>query len=224
MERKKSELQAVSSSRVQPTYHSTEVSYMVPKIMHKINIFSIDFWDGIELYTHTISEMDLFQIECNWCHRHGHCIRYGFYDRAYIIRPDNLNDRIDIQRVLCKACHKTHGILPEVIVPYAQFSIVFMFLVLYQYFLGEKTVEAICAEFNIAPHTLFQWKKVFLQQKDIFLGVLESGKYTAIEALSWIKNQSAYAHDFVGPFLRKTEHMPMQTHRNPSNTRRPVLA
>lgn len=197
---------------------------MIPRIFHKINIFSIDFHGGMELYYRSMSAADLFQIECNWCHRHGSCIRYGSYERAYIIRPDKLDDRIFIQRVLCKACHRTHGILPEEIVPYAQHSIVFMFFALYQYFLGVKTVEAICADFEMDPPLLYYWKKVFLKQKDIFLGVLESGKHTAMESLLWIKGQSAYGLNFVAPFLQKTERMPMQHHKNPPNTRRPVLS
>ena len=126
--------------------------------------------------------------------------------------------------MLCKACGTTHAILPEEIVPYAQYSIVFMFLVLYQYYVGKNTVKAICDQFMIAPSVLYRWKRVFKEHKDRYLGILESDKHSEVKALSWLRDLSSYAQDLAAPFLAKIEHMPMQTHRNPTNTRRPVMA
>ena len=126
--------------------------------------------------------------------------------------------------MMCKACGTTHAILPEEIVPYAQYSVVFMFLVLYQYYIGKSTVTAICDQFIIAPAVLYRWKRVFKEHKDRYLGILESDKHPELKVLPWMKDLPSYAQDLAAPFLAKTEHMPMQTHRNPTNTRRPVLA
>ena len=59
---------------------------------------------------------------------------------------------------------------------------------------------------------------------DIFLGVIESDKLTERDVLSWLREQPSYGQSIAAAFLAKTEHMPMQSHRNPTNTRQPVLA
>lgn len=202
--------------------------YMIHRNLHFGKIFQPVLELGREIYNDYIKSLDLFQVKCNDCKCQGDCIRYGRYDRGYFIFPEDAdsNERILIQRVLCKACGVTHAILPEEIVPYAQYSIIFMLLVLYQYFLRpetHRTVQEICDEFRIVPPLLYRWKKAFRKDKDKYLGVLESDKYTELEALSWLINLSNYSKDFAASFLEKTERMPMQTHRNPPNTRRPKM-
>lgn len=202
--------------------------YMIHRNPHFGKIFQPVLERGRIIYDDYIESLDPFQVLCNNCKCRGDCIRYGRYDRGYLISPEDgaTNERIFIQRMLCKACGVTHAILPEEIVPYAQYSIIFMFLVLYQYFLRpetHRTVQEICEEFRIVPPLLYRWIRAFKKDKDKYLGILESDKYTELEALSWLKDLPNYAQGFAASFLEKTERMPMQTHRNPPNTRRPVL-
>jgi len=203
-------------------------TYMIHRNPHFGKIFRPVLKHGRKIYDGYIKKLDLFEVKCNDCQCRGECIRYGRYDRGYFLFPEDAdsNERIFIQRVLCKACGVTHAILPEEIVPYAQYSIIFMLLVLEQYFLRpetHRTVQEICDEFRITPPLLYRWKKAFKKDKDKYLGVLESDKYTELEALSWLKDLPNYGKGFAAGFLEKTERMPMQTHRNPTNTRRPEL-
>ena len=199
--------------------------FMIPVFYCLCNIFGPNFTNGLTQYYEFIAEMDRFQIECNYCHRRGCCIRHAYYQRNYLLKPEALDPvPISILRMKCKECGTTHAILPEEIVAYAQFSAVFMFLVLYQYYLREKTVEAICAEFGIAPPALYRWKKTFEHHKDIYFGVLESGKHSALCALKKLRTLPSYARDFAAMFLRRTERLPMQRHPSASNICRPVFA
>lgn len=51
-------------------------------------------------------------------------IRWGTYERMAICIDDNKIEEklISIQRYRCKSCGKTHGILPEGLIPYKQFA------------------------------------------------------------------------------------------------------
>lgn len=197
--------------------------YMIHKMFRFGNILSQNCIVNKKQYDTQIESLDRFQVECGDCHRRGCCIKHGFYERNYLISPA-YRDKIQILRMLCKACGSTHAILPEEIVPYAQYSIIFMFLVLYQYYIERSKVEDICDQFGIVPAVLYRWKRTFKRHKDRYLGILESGKYTESETLALLRDLPNYAQDLAGAFIAKTERMPMQTHRNPPNTRRPVLA
>ena len=173
--------------------------------------------------------MDLFQMECNHCHCHGDCIRYGSYRRSYLLHTEDLSSGsgsgVRIQRVLCKRCGHTHALLPEEIIPYAQFSMIFVLAVLFLYYArpNGESVATICTIMGIAPPQLYRWKIRFEKQKDIFLGVIKSALYPGLKAVEKLRGFADYGKEFCSLFLTKTEKMPMQTHRNAPNTRRPVM-
>lgn len=58
-------------------------------------------------------------------------------------------------------------------VPYRSYSLRFILTVLRSYFLHRMSVEEICATYGIAISTLYQWKRLFLKQKALWLGALE---------------------------------------------------
>lgn len=204
---------------------------MIPVNLHHCNIFSGTFLqntvDMIQLYIDFIKTLNVFGLECNNCHRKGCCIRHGYYERSYLLCVGDLKGKgtkIGILRVKCKHCGRTHAILPEEIAPYLPFSTVFIFPVLWQFYEKKKTTEAICRDFEIAVPQLYRWKNRFEKQKDQFLGVLESAKYSGSVALAWLSQLQDYGTEFAGRYLTVTEKMPMQQHANPPNTRRPVFS
>lgn len=182
--------------------------------------------EWIDMYTQFILTLNLFHLECNHCHCRGECIRHGYYTRGYILEPDDLvkGARIRILRVKCKHCGKTHAVLPEEIVPYSSYTSTFIGAALDRHYTDGQTVEAVCDAMEIEPVLLYQWKKHFQEQKDRYLGRLESEKLCAREALDKLFKLKDYVLDFAGTFLRGTEKMPMQKHRNPPNTTLPVFS
>lgn len=204
---------------------------MIPVNLHHCNIFSGTFLQNtvekIEMYTQFITSLNVFGLECNYCHRKGSCIRHGYYERSYLLKAEDLmgeGTRIRILRVKCKHCGRTHAILPEEIAPYLPFSTAFIFPVLYQFYEKKKTVGKICKEFQITAPQLYRWKERFERQKDQFLGVLESDRYNGRDALTWLSQLRDYGKEYAGKYLSLTEKMPMQQHANPPNTRRPVFS
>ena len=199
---------------------------MIPKKLHDFNILSgkKQHFLSREIYKQYIQSLEPAQLECNSCHHRGCCIRHGFYDRYYLLSPADFNsDKIKIQRVKCKDCNATHALLPEEIVPYSQYSIVFIFLALYQYYLKENTVKIICEELGITLRMLYRWAHRFEAQKERFLGLLQSMQHSCKETIQWLLRQDSYGDGIARQHLKQTEKMPMQNHRNPTNTRHPVM-
>ena len=109
------------------------------------------------------------------------------------------------------------------IVPYLQYSVVFIYLVLFQYYFTAETVESICMVLKITAPQIYRWKKHFEKQKDRYLGVLKSAEHSAHDVLIWLGKLKDYGNDFAVKYVSLTEKMPMQQHANPPNTCRPVF-
>lgn len=62
-------------------------------------------------------------LRCPKC-QSSQLIRWGTYERTaiYIGESQVEEKRLTIQRYRCKSCGKTHGILPEGLIPYKQFA------------------------------------------------------------------------------------------------------
>lgn len=84
----------------------------------------------------------------------------------------------------CQACYSTHAILPEVLVPYKQYGILFILYVLKAYYFRNETVASLCERFGIAIATLYAWKKRYLSHKTLHLGKLEKYLHTQDQHLS----------------------------------------
>lgn len=211
---------------------------MIPVNLHHCNIFS-GFEEKsssalIRAYSAFIAMLNMFTLECNNCHRRGECIRHGYYKRGYLLTAEDIlaGTRIRILRVRCKHCGRTHAILPEEIVPYLRFTATFIGAALNRYYtripredcIRKESAEKICLDLAIEVPQLYRWKKQFEEQKDRYLGVLESARYSAGRAMEWLMERKDYVVEFAGKYLRSTEKIPMQSHANPTNMRQPVFS
>lgn len=70
-------------------------------------------------YTNFIGNFDFCNVKCT-C---GSCslVKFGKYHRG--VKINGMCISFDIQRVFCKACNRTHAILPMGIIPYMQLSL-----------------------------------------------------------------------------------------------------
>jgi len=80
---------------------------------------------------------------------------------------------ITITRLICSSCKHTHAILPEIIIPYGSYSLIFILNVLRDYYLSHMTVCTLCNKYQISPSTLYAWKHLFIIHKKLWLGFLE---------------------------------------------------
>jgi hypothetical protein len=93
---------------------------------------------------------------------------------------------IAISRIICSSCGHPHAILPEIIIPYSSYSLLFVLSVLRDYYLSHLTVQALCDKYQISPSTLYAWKRLFLIHKKLWLGILQDIYQNALNFLSSI--------------------------------------
>ena len=115
---------------------------------------------------------------CPSCGAAGKLSPYGEYFRNLVSHngEKTIESQVSPLRFECASCGITHALLPDIIVPYSQYSLRFMLAVLVAYFERNTTVLAVCTYYGIAVSTLYAWKHRLLEHKDLLLGMLASLK------------------------------------------------
>ena len=164
--------------------------------------------------------MDSFNPEtevCPICHSKGNCKIHGSYSRSIIDirRGLHIYQEISVTRILCESCGHTHAILPDTIIPYSQYGIFFILRVLSESFTHLKTVAALCVTYNITPSMLYRWRDLILQNRSVWLSVLEQQEqipWDFMKSLCLLKEFS----EFTSAFFRLTGSSFLQRHANPT--------
>ena len=132
---------------------------------------------------------------CPFCGVSGFCRCHDSYERNLIdfSNGKTRSEKITVQRVICRKCRHTHAVLPDVMIPYRQYSLLFVLRVLMEYFLRRQTVAGLCDRFEITVAVLYRWRALFLRQHAQwlqYLGKLEQvgqlgspGQYRFLEAI-----------------------------------------
>ena len=125
---------------------------------------------------HDISSFSEIKEACPHCRAKGCLGKFGHYGR-YLVEMEKgrpIVHPVRIERYRCSSCRHTHALLSSCLVPYRSYSLRFILTVLYSHFGKQKTVEQISADFGIAVSTLYEWKKLFMRHKEVWLGVLKN--------------------------------------------------
>ncbi|WP_010248725.1 DUF6431 domain-containing protein [Acetivibrio cellulolyticus] len=127
------------------------------------------------------------EFKCPCCKtKHPDWKKHSQYNR-YLVSFENgcvVYYQITVTRYQCSSCGHTHAILPESIIPYCSYSFLFILAVMRDYFNRSITVTDICAKYNISVSTLYSWKSLFLNQKKIWIGLLEDACTSSIQFLN----------------------------------------
>jgi len=78
--------------------------------------FNID----IEAYNKLVANLEVGTISCPYC-KQASMVRHGYYTRYINISGKHID--LNILRIRCKTCGKTHAVLPSFVVPYLHHSI-----------------------------------------------------------------------------------------------------
>ena len=73
-----------------------------------------------EIYQNAMAKLDLHSLACS-CGHAGCLTVHGYYTRK--VRDQNGFFLVNIMRVKCKECGRTHALLPEALVPYSQIPV-----------------------------------------------------------------------------------------------------
>jgi hypothetical protein len=157
-------------------------------IFCKLNFIELS---ALEMFTIAMRDFSKDKLQtlvfpCPHCGaKHPQWSKFASYERDLISWEKGLpvTYRITVTRIICSSCRHTHAILPEIIIPYGSYSLIFILNVLRDYYLSHMTVQELCDKYMIAPSTLYAWKRLFLIHKKLWLGILEDA---AIKPLTFL--------------------------------------
>ena len=122
---------------------------------------------------------------CPICNSTGNCHIHDYYRRSIIDfdAGQRTHSGLCVLRVFCDSCEHAHAVLPDAIIPYSSFSLLFVLRLLGQYFADLGSVEQLCERFGVSQNLFYKWLKLWNFHKQRWLGVLaDSG---VIQCLSF---------------------------------------
>jgi transposase-like protein len=137
-------------------------------------------YSEIQIYQSSVDTYNHHGKVCPKCESTGNLVPYGNYCRYLVSYTDDrvTATLIEVPRFKCKACGSSHALLPDILIPYCSYSLLFKINVLLVYFEKKQTIQELCLRFGIAVSTLYAWKKQFIEHKDLLLGLLVSHQST----------------------------------------------
>ena len=96
---------------------------------------------------------------CPICGSTGNCHIHDYYGRSIIDFQAGKREKSNlcVMRVFCDSCGHAHAILPDVIIPYSSYSLLFILRLLGQYFAGRFTIEQLCERYQISTKQFYKW-------------------------------------------------------------------
>ena len=172
---------------------------------------------SLSLFDASMTSFRSYEETCPYCHRKGDCRIHAYYDRFLVdfIGGRPVAHRLRITRVRCSCCRHTHAVLPDPLIPYDHYSLVFILHVLKSYFRRNMSISDICNLFMIDARQIYRWKALYLDHWREWHGLLRSAATEPLHSLAELSHYEPFSH-FARFFFRKTGITFMQTHRNPA--------
>ena len=160
-------------------------------------IFSLKTSDR-QLFSFAIQAFSPSDAVCPHCGAVGCCDFHSSYTRWLIsIENGRRSDLIvSVPRVLCASCKRTHAILPDMLIPYGSYTLMFFLVILSGYLARTVTVQEFCASWGIAVSTLYDWIHLFEKQASLWLGILKEVKRLNTLSLNEICAQDSLPSSF----------------------------
>ena len=168
------------------------------------------------LYYYFFTSVEPEKETCPFCFSKGNCHIHAYYGRSLFdfINNSRVSHDITIVRVICDSCGHTHALLPDLIIPYDQYSLFFILRVLAEHFLSRSSIEELCERFGISRNLFFKWLKLWNTHKQIWFGVLCSMETGSLSFLKHLVSTSFSS--FSSAFIRRFSFSFLQSHRNPA--------
>ncbi|MBO6308366.1 MAG: transposase [Oribacterium sp.] len=160
---------------------------------------------------------------CPSCHRKGDCHIHAYYDRFVIDYVDGSSvcSTIRVTRVIC-SCGHTHAVLPDPVIPYASYSLLFILRVLTAYYRRTATIALLCKKFSITPGMLYRWIRLYKEHRREWQGLLTTVEQDTLSSLLTLYQLDPFS-DFAASFIQKTGMSFLQSHKNPASCQRRFL-
>lgn len=153
---------------------------------------------------------------CPLCGSTANCHIHDYYDRSLVDFRSGIRTRYSlcVMRIFCDSCEHAHAILPDVMIPYSSFSLLFILCLLGQYFADRFTVEQLCERYDISQNRFYQWLSLWRSHKQDWLGLLEDLSVSDLSFLRGILVSDRFS-DFSMQFALRFSYSFLQSHSNP---------
>lgn len=153
---------------------------------------------------------------CPCCGSAGNMKIHCYYGRSLTDFIDGrpVDNEVTVLRLVCNSCRHTSAVLPDIIIPYETHSLFFVMRVLAEYYLNIMTVEKLCERFSITVRRLYQWIRKFLDNKELWLGIVSDMEISEICFLKRLVTMPQFSL-FLSQFNSKAGASFMQTHAGP---------
>ena len=153
---------------------------------------------------------------CPICGSKGSCHVHDYYGRSIIelYAGKRITDTLCIQRVYCDSCNHAHAILPDIIIPYSRFGLIFILHVLASLFTKSCTIEQLCEKYDISINLLRKWINLWNSHKQQWLGMLADSEASNLSFMQHLDSLESYAA-FSMEFIQQTSFSFLQSHKNP---------
>jgi hypothetical protein len=157
---------------------------------------------------------------CPICGSRGNCRIHAYYGRSIIdfLHGRRETSELCVLRVRCESCGHTHAILPDIIIPYSGYGLLFILQVLGEHFLGLHSVEDICERYGISVKLFYKWLDLWKAHKQEWLGILSDAETSNAGFWKHLSSLESYS-GFASAFVRLTARSFLQSHKNPSTAR-----
>jgi len=152
----------------------------------KLNLIKLS---AKQLFLQSMQDFSSHDLRCPHCGaKHPQWDYYASYERYLISfeHSESVCYVITITRLICSSCKRTHAVLPDILIPYGSYSLLFILNLLRDYFTGSLTVQELCDRYQVSVSTLYAWKRLFYTHKKLWLGVLDNSMTSALCFLSKI--------------------------------------
>ena len=110
--------------------------------------------------------------KCPHCGKKGTLVCHGSYKRNFYYYDTNTNTVVNghggkgiiVQRFICLYCCHTHAFLPDVIVPWSSYSLIFILQAIYEVEVCKNRVTDVCDKYDISERTLRKWRKKLTEE------------------------------------------------------------
>lgn len=153
---------------------------------------------------------------CPLCGSTANCHIHDYYDRSLVDFRSGIRTRYSlcVMHIFCDSCEHAHAILPDVMIPYSSFSLLFILCLLGQYFADRFTVEQLCERYGISQNRFYQWLSLWRSHKQDWLGLLEDLSVSDLSFLRGILVSDRFS-DFSMQFALRFSYSFLQSHSNP---------
>lgn len=120
---------------------------------------------------------------CPTCGSKHSLFRHAKYERYIltIYQGEISSKKLEILRLRCSSCDKTHAVLPSDTIPYCIYSYSYILTILFEHFIDKKSVLKLANKFNISFQIIYSFIsrfKVFLKECIYVLRLLHFFKNT----------------------------------------------